>query len=295
MKSLEERKRDKERLELADSLAAEYFDILMDDITIKYHTGWYNNKYSYARSPHEIADDMMMFECMDMADDYRYRMHNETVSQDTKEILEQHKLDIQSNSEDFALIYNKLLDARIQVCFNVTALLSDKAMPFEKKVERMPSEIIQEAQSPIFSTPEGTTWEEVTFRIGDDNRLTIQVGGETSTYTHKTAGFFNQRNGEPDVAWNLLVVLAQNDNHLTRRTTATQVEVNAFKQRVSKLRRLLKRLMGMEDDPFHKYQSIKAYKLKANLLDKRTIDKPNDDLEDSLYWSEVSSSGVIDY
>lgn len=295
MKSPEERKRDKERLELADSLAAEYFDILMDDITIKYHTGWYNNKYSYARSPHEIADDMMMFECMDMADDYRYRMHNETVSQDTKEILEQHKLDIQPDSEDFALIYNKLLDARIQVCFNVTALLSDKAMPFEKKVERMPSEIIQEAQSPIFPTPEGTTWEEVTFRIGDDNRLIIQVGSETSTYTHKKAGFFNQRNGEPDVAWNLLVVLAQNDNQLTRRTTATQIEVNAFKQRVSKLRRLLKRLMGIEDDPFYKYQSIKAYELKANLLDKRTVDKPNDELEDSLYWSKVSSSGVIDY
>ena len=296
MKTPEEVKKDKDRLELADSLAAEYFKILMDDITIKYHTGWYNDKYSYARTPHEIADDMMMFECMDMADDYRYRMHNEIVSQDTKEILEQHKLDIQPESADFALIYNKLLDARIQVCFNVTALLSDKAMPFEKKVERMPSEIIHKSQTlePIFSTPEGTTWEEVTFRITDEQKVIIQVGEQKVKYGYKRMGFSSKTNDEPIIAWHTLVSLAENKGVFTWQSNVDNQLASKMKKRISELRKALKRLMGINDDPFYPWSSKSGYKLKAKILDKRTSEKLDDTVKDSLYWENVAS-GRIDY
>lgn len=296
MKTPEEVKKDKDRLELADRLAAEYFDILMDDISIKYHTGWYNDKYSYARTPIEIADEMMVSECMDMADDYRYRIHNERVSQDTREILEQNNLDIQAESEDFKLIYNKLLEARIQVCFNVTALLSDKAMPFKNKVERLPSEIIQESQifDPIFPTPEGVTWEEVTFRITDEQKAIIQVEDQKVKYGYKKMGFSSKINNKPITAWHTLVSLAENKGTFTWQSNVDNQLANKMKKRISELRKALIRLMGINDDPFHKWSSKGGYRLKAKILDKRTSEKLNNTVKDSLYWDNVAS-GRIEY
>src|SRR5262249_19532987 len=138
-----------------------------------------------------------------------------------------------------------------------------------------------------FPSPPDLGWEEVTIRFVSDTAVQIRAGDVSRDYTFAEAGFKDGRSAEkPDKLWLLLRVFARVDGELTREMLQKLAEnpgrppapvkklaenigraPAAVKTAVKELRKRLCALVGIDDDPFHPYWKVKAYKVKFTLLD----------------------------
>ena len=132
-----------------------------------------------------------------------------------------------------------------------------------------PSPRDKNAERPIaqFLSPPGLRWEEVTITFISDDSIKVEARGHTEKYTFAEIGFKDRRKGDlPDTRWGTLKTIAEHEGEVPWKANLTQEQRHQLKKIVSDLRKRLKALMQIDDDPFEPYRTANAYKTKFKLI-----------------------------
>lgn len=136
--------------------------------------------------------------------------------------------------------------------------------------------------------PEGTEWKDVFFHFIDYEELEIQTTKKAyGIKGYETLGFKDGRCRRPNRLWKTLIILAINNGKISRDTKG----FHPTKRDYSDLRRQLKNLFGINDDPFFPWSSHKCYEVKfiikirddvIHSLKSRYYVDPTNDISESL-------------
>lgn len=109
-----------------------------------------------------------------------------------------------------------------------------------------------------FPVPPGTRWEDIRISIVSKDSLRISVkGGDSRRLMFSDIGFKDGRKGDlPDVTWEFFKELARRGGEMTGWPPAT---TRTVQKRVQAVRRKLKAVTGLVEDPFHPYWKVKGY------------------------------------
>jgi hypothetical protein len=114
--------------------------------------------------------------------------------------------------------------------------------------------------------PPDTKWEDITIRFLTGHDVRIEVAGRVIAETdYKRMGFENRhsRMHVPNVQWELLQTLAQNNRQIAPGDMADDPRVKKRKQLLAKG---LKEYFPIDGDPFYPYRKVGAYKIRINLI-----------------------------
>jgi len=270
MKLPEEIKTIEDKLELANQLSNEYFNSLMVQAEMDFEMGEFTKHYKGMVDPVEVADDMMMFECLSLTDDSRYRYDNKDIEKDVDNFIEQKQLDVSRGTEDYLLLYRRFLEAAIRVCFNKVSMLKNETLTYPKDTFAVSVKTINTKKKSIFPTPEGSIWEDVVFKVINDEEIEVSINKENKRCGYKEMGFANQRtkNNPPIAAWGILTkAFAVGKGTISWDSDID--EKDTLKQHISAIRKKLKKFIGINDDPLYPWKPGSGYKLKIRIYDKR--------------------------
>lgn len=126
-----------------------------------------------------------------------------------------------------------------------------------------------------FPTPEGTKWHEVTMTFVSEEKLKITAREISETYRFEEIGFKNMRKTSgvfPNKQWEFLKLLAVNNGRYEwgprMGTIEDEKSRDIAKSHASKLRKFLKEIMRIDDDPFKDYRMVGAYETKFTLINR---------------------------
>lgn len=116
-------------------------------------------------------------------------------------------------------------------------------------------------------------WEDVRINFVSHQTVRISTKKIDCTYHFGELGFFDRRH--PDIAssrWELLKAMARHDGEAKHKDHLEMVvNIRDLKKAISDLRRILRGVFGIADDPFHPYKLHKSYKPKF-VLNHRLLD-----------------------
>ena len=118
----------------------------------------------------------------------------------------------------------------------------------------------------IFSCADITSWSQVTLVIVNDYMVEITANGQTHNKEYSEIGLSGRGKG-PSLKWELLRTLAQH-NGILQLIDPKPEKRDDLKKRVSQLRKDLKRIFNINDDPFEPWAKVKGYKTKFTLYQK---------------------------
>jgi hypothetical protein len=101
---------------------------------------------------------------------------------------------------------------------------------------------------PLVTLPAGTTWEQVTLFV-EDHHLVLCAGGHRARYGYEELGLRNKKSNAPSPAWHMLDLLARGRELAP--TDGGHTKPGTLKNHLTELRKALRRLTGLTDDPFH--------------------------------------------
>ena len=190
-------------------------------------------------------------------------------------------------------IYSETLSKHLLDCFNSAM----QKIRIEKHTLRLLEEFPDTEQEPRklggaekrnkvgkqparFPSPSGLKWDGVNIIVVSDDSLKIEAGGHRETYTYAELGLADKRKVDAATQlWTLIKVLA---NYQGRIPTKNNLPINISKQlpkHISRLRKVLKDVMQIEDDPFDPYQKGKEYHTRFSIRDGRDIGAIAEQLE----------------
>jgi hypothetical protein len=118
--------------------------------------------------------------------------------------------------------------------------------------------------------PKDLTWKEVSIVFTSDEAVKIKARGIARKVTYLEMDFKDGRKGDrPDSRWGFLLRLAQHGELRLDNSDIDQKTKDGAKTAVKDIRKRLKEFFGIDDDPFHKYRKVKAYKPRFTLRDER--------------------------
>jgi hypothetical protein len=112
--------------------------------------------------------------------------------------------------------------------------------------------------------PQSLLWGNVHMMFYDKEHVEIRAGGKPlGLRSFAVLGFENKKNKSPDIIWDTLLLLGKHDGEITWKTKDGSGEITAkLKKRISILRKRLKNLFGISEDPFCPYTKKGGYKAK---------------------------------
>lgn len=113
-----------------------------------------------------------------------------------------------------------------------------------------------------FSTPAGTSWQDVTIRFTDGHTVSVTIGHATQRFNFAELGMKDKRNGNPNAQWKLLENFAENGGRLSWQHHAADPKK---KKQVELLASRLQDFFGIEENPFHPYKKGTGWQIKAHL------------------------------
>ena len=114
-----------------------------------------------------------------------------------------------------------------------------------------------------------SSWDEVQITFVSNESIRIQAGDLDKPFSYAELGFKDGRKVDtPDTRWRTLQKLAQH-GEISWETDTDQKIRNIAQKAIQDIRKKLKEITGLEDDPFEPYRKVKAYRPKFKLVDKR--------------------------
>jgi len=114
-----------------------------------------------------------------------------------------------------------------------------------------------------FPSPPDLCWEEVSMAFISNKAIKVRARGQLREYRFDQIGFENKRSGKPNRLWFLLQVFGARGGQLSwQDLSSTGMTANQVQSNVKRLRKSLRKFMGIEDDPFYPYWKVKAYEAK---------------------------------
>jgi hypothetical protein len=143
----------------------------------------------------------------------------------------------------------------------------------ENTIARLEAELEPKSRPQEHFPPlEDLVWKEVSITFIDDWTVQIRARDATKRYNYTQMGFVNKRSGLPDTRWGYLQVFAQNSGEISWETEEMDLkDRKALPHAVTDIRKRLRELIGIEDDPFYDYKTAKAYKTKFEISDQSFV------------------------
>ena len=130
----------------------------------------------------------------------------------------------------------------------------------KRRREKKPRELKVTAK---FPSPLGLTWEKVTITFVSNDSARVSACGTCKTYMFSDMGFTDRRKGnQPDTRWHVLRTLAKLNGRIEWKSALSATQRNGLQAKIKDIRKRLKALTGLEEDPFYDYRSKKAYEAK---------------------------------
>jgi len=115
--------------------------------------------------------------------------------------------------------------------------------------------------------PEGITWSDIFIYFISPDSVEIRAGKPLGVKNFIEMGFKDRRSVKPDLIWETLKTFAKYNGEISwsDRGIAPRINKN-LKSYIKDVRKRLKFLFGIEDDPFYPYdRKAKAYRLKSSI------------------------------
>jgi hypothetical protein len=128
-----------------------------------------------------------------------------------------------------------------------------------------------------FPQLDGLKWEEVTIAFISEESIKISARKISKTYTYAEIGFKDNRKREgSDTRWPFLKGMAQNQGELSWHTPLEIKDRDRAKAAIRDLRKRLRAIVNINDNPFFSYRKYNMYRTKFTLRDE-TFDpsRPN--------------------
>ena len=124
-----------------------------------------------------------------------------------------------------------------------------------------------------FPSPPGLRWEDVSIAFISDNDIRVEAKGLATQYSYDEIGFDDKRDGGKGNLWFVFRALAMLKGSATVDNLANaSKDKNNVSKDISRLRKILFKLMGIKGDPFHNYKNYKKhqyYQTKFKLRDEK--------------------------
>jgi len=121
-----------------------------------------------------------------------------------------------------------------------------------------------------FPSPPGLRWEEVTIAFISDNEIRVEAKGLATQYSYDEIGFDDKRDGGKGNLWLVFRALAMLKGSATVDDLANaSKDKNNVSKDVSRLKKILYKLMGIKGDPFYSYQKYQGYQTRFQLRDEQ--------------------------
>jgi hypothetical protein len=119
-----------------------------------------------------------------------------------------------------------------------------------------------------FPLIKGLEWREVKIEFKTIDSIKITAKNISKLYTYSELGFKDKKKGNlPNILWGTLYDLASNEGKLTTESKRFYTKYRNTTSNISQLRKRLKIIMSLFDDPFFPYKAINAYKAKFIIRD----------------------------
>jgi len=135
-----------------------------------------------------------------------------------------------------------------------------------------------------FPKIDGLQWEDVKMEFISEDSIKVTAKGKSKVFMFAEAGFRDERKGDlPDSRWAFFKTLAKLNGELSWKSGITANERGQAKAAIKDIRARLKRLMGIDDDPFYPYKARltnkppNSYKTKFSLSsksDSESVERP---------------------
>ena len=135
------------------------------------------------------------------------------------------------------------------------------------------------APAAIVPVPEGTTWEQVSIHIGNDQHIMIRHPGGSARWTREDLRLENK----PKI-WTLFQACAIGEGHIPMKSE----QMHSERQNLSNLKKHMKLIFGIEDDPINRWSLEDGYVCKFGItmnpehLNMRDHYANDDPLEDDI-------------
>lgn len=137
-----------------------------------------------------------------------------------------------------------------------------------REMNSLPNRGASNRKSVPLRIPPDTNWADVSIRFLSDIRIQISVLDRPfEPLNYAEAGFEDSRNEVPNVAWRTLCKLAVNSGELqrSREPGAGRKQVVRLEKSVEAIRKGMKQLFGIEEDPFFPYREMGRYRSKFKI------------------------------
>ncbi len=157
-----------------------------------------------------------------------------------------------------------------------------------------PARLATKGPTNTVPTPPGATWEQVALAV-DDLSLAVRVGTVAREFGFAAAGFENRRTkGVPDELWTLLRVLARRRGELGPED-GVATKSGGLKTKVSALRKRLRALLALADDPFHPNLTGQPYRARFAIrcAGPETFPTPPGATWDDISLTETAAGTIV--
>jgi hypothetical protein len=113
--------------------------------------------------------------------------------------------------------------------------------------------------------PDDATWPDISIRFTSDHAFQVHVRAQPGPFRNYTeAGFEDAKTGNPVSSWKTLREIATQGGQIERPHSSPK-SVSRLEKQIQDLRRRLRALFGLQDDPFFPYREVKCYRTKFEI------------------------------
>ena len=124
------------------------------------------------------------------------------------------------------------------------------------------------ATKALLPTIEAGSWNEVHIAFVSNDSIRIRSGNRDKTFSYAELGFKDSRKVDtPNSHWIVFHTLAE-CGEISWKIDVDQKTRNQAQKAIQAIRKTLKEITGLDDDPFENYRKVKAYRPKFKLVDK---------------------------
>ena len=141
--------------------------------------------------------------------------------------------------------------------------------------------LIKKSDAAKLNLPLNAKWEDITIRFIDAHRITVLIGGEEFKISCEDMGCMDKRTNQPNKRWDALTLLSLNNGEINIELLSNQ-EKKKFEKRKQEVSSMLKKNLGLKNEPFFNCRNSKLYKLKCKILPEAEI-REQDFLDNNIY------------
>jgi hypothetical protein len=179
-------------------------------------------------------------------------------------------LNIDKSSGNYKVLARYFLLAEIEALGIMEEILQGVPFEYSKVDDSTKSPPPKLGMTSVFSSLTNLQWEEVTFKITDNDTIEIKAHKLKEKFSFQELGFKDKRSDDkPTNIWHTLLLFGNLEGVISWENCNILKDEKTLKKDVQRIGKKLKDFMGIDESPFYRYHPSRGYKTKFRFHDKR--------------------------